>query len=119
MKVGKERNVQKLLYPGYKRNLGYKIGLKKICFNVPCTSIFLGWLLRTECSCMKRFICYQFNSIVPDVERCSVVMDIAALGEVVVSCPARWFMWFILCTLSMVVCRTVTEIVDVFRILIL
>lgn len=46
-------------------------------------------------------------------------MDIAALGEVVVSCLARWFVWFILCTLSMVVCRTATEIVDVFLIFIL
>lgn len=35
-------------YPGYKRNLGYMIGLKKISFNVPYTCSFLGWLLCAE-----------------------------------------------------------------------
>lgn len=31
-----------LLYPGYKRNLGCMIGLKKISFNIPYTCSFLG-----------------------------------------------------------------------------
>lgn len=122
MKVGKGRNVQKLLYPEYKRNPEYMIGFKKISFNIPYTCGFWGSFSVQKCTSMKRCICCQFNSygsLVPDVEKVLCGHGHCSFGEVVVSCPAWWFVWFILCTLSVVVCRTVTEIVDVFVILIL
>lgn len=123
MKVGKGRNVQKLFYPGYKTNLGYMIDLKKISFNVPYTCNFFGVasLCRSAHLWRGLFVINltAMTALCQMLRKYSVVIDIAALGEVAVSCPAQWFMWFILCTLSMVVCRTVTEIVDVFLILIL
>lgn len=61
MKVGKERGVQKLLQFGYEKILGDVVGLKKEILTV------------TTAQCQM-------------LRRCFMVMDAAALGEVVVVC---------------------------------